>query len=192
MLEELYQACGLLASFIGTFVEGEVLLLTSVISAKMGMFNYYWGLIAAFFGAYVKDWLKFIVVKKQGNKLLDKKPKLKQKIDKSSVWFDKRPFFILSVYRLMYGMGTIIILMSGIKNISYLRFGIHSAISIALWIIVFGGFGWFCAEAMLSGINNLTDYKWYILGTLIVIGIVVWYYRHRPHDKYCLTPHPDA
>lgn len=191
MLESLYESCGLIASFFGTFIEGEVLLLTSVLSAKMGLFNYYWGLVAAFLGAYTKDWLKFLIAKKQGNKLLEKKPKLKEKIDKSSVWFDKRPYVIMSIYRLMYGMGTVILLMAGLKDMSYLRFGIHSAISIGIWVIVVGGFGYFCAEYMLAGINNLSSYKWYIIGSMVVIGLLVWFFKHRPHDKYCLTPVKD-
>jgi len=188
MLESLYEGCGLLASYLGTLLEGEIMLLTSVLSAKMGFFNYYWGLVAAFLGAYTKDWIKFIIVKKQGVKLINKKPSLKEKLDKSSIWFDKRPFVILSIYRFMYGMTTAIILMAGLRNISYLRFGIHSAIAIALWVAVLGGVGYFCAEAMMNNISAISDYKWYIIGSLIFIGILVWYFKQRPVDKFCLKP----
>ena len=192
MLENLYEGCGLLASFLGTFIEGEVLLLTAVVSAKLGMFNYFWGMVAAFFGAYTKDWLKFLVIKKHGNKLLEKKPKLKTKIDKSSLWFEKRPYLIMSIYRLMYGMSTVILLMAGLKDMSYLRFGIHSAISVALWVTIVGGIGYFCAESMINGIHNLSAYKWHIIGSMVIIGLGVWYFKHRPHDKFCLTPNNET
>lgn len=184
-METLYEGCGLLASYLGTLIEGEVLLLTSVISAKLGLFNYYWGLVAAFFGAYTKDWIKFLIVKKQGTKLLEKKPSLKTKIDKASVWYDKRPYFFLTFYRLFYGLSTVILLMSGLKQISYFRFGLHSAISIALWVGVIGGLGYFCAEAMMDNMNMIAEQKWKIIIGLIVVGLVVWFFKHRPNDNHC-------
>jgi len=186
MIESLYEGCGLLATYLGTLLEGEIILLTSVLSAKMGLFNYYWGLVAAFLGAYTQAWVKFLIAKKQGTKLLNKKPSLKEKLDNASVWFDKRPFVILSIYKFLYGMTTIIILMAGIRNISYLKFGIHVAISITLWVAVVGGVGYFCAEVMMDNIQVLSENKWYVIVTLVSIGLLVWLFKHRPHNDYCL------
>ena len=106
MIEGLYETCGYLASFLGTFIEGEILLLTSVLSAQMGHFNFYGGLVAAFFGAFFRDSIQFLIIKKQGKKLLEKKEKLQKKINKASGWFDKNPFLYLTLYRLMYGFST--------------------------------------------------------------------------------------
>ena len=183
----MYQGCGILASYLGTLIEGEIMLLTSVISAKMGLFNYYWGLVAAFFGAYTKAWIKYMIARKQGAKLLNKKPALKAKLDNASSWFDKRPYTFLSVYKFMYGMSTVVILMSGIKKISYLRFGIHAAIGIFLWVAVIGSLGYFCAEAMMENINKVTDYKFHIIGVMIVLGLGVWFFKHHKHDKHHFT-----
>lgn len=187
MLESLYEGCGLLATYLGTLLEGEIMLLTSVLSAKMGLFNYYWGLVAAFFGAYTQAWFKFLIAKKQGVKLINKKPKLKEKLDNASVWFDKRPFFILSIYKFLYGMTTVIVLLSGLRDISYIRFGVHTAIAIALWVTVIGGIGYFYAEAMMENMNTLSEYKWYVIGTLVSLGLSVWFFKRRPFDKECLT-----
>lgn len=191
-MEQLFETCGYLATFIGTFIEGEILLLTSVISAKLGYFNYFGGLIAAFWGAFIKDSLKFLIVKKQGTKLLAKKPDLQSKIDNASSWFDKRPFFYLSFYRLMYGFSTVILMMSGLKNISYTRFAIHSAISIALWVTILGGLGFFCADVMLDNLNFISDHKLEVIGVLAVIGLAYWFFVKRPHDNYCYIPMKDS
>ena len=140
MLEQLYETCGYLASFLGTLIEGEILLLTSVISAKLGYFNFFGGLVAAFFGAFVRDSIQFLLVKKQGSKLLLKKPKLQKKLDNASGWFDKKPLFYLTIYRMMYGFSTVIIMLSGLKeNISYKKFAFYTSIGIGLWIMVIGG-----------------------------------------------------
>jgi len=190
-MQTLFETCGYIATFLGTFIEGEILLLTSVISAKMGYFNYFGGLVAAFFGAYLKDWIKFIIVKKQGTKLLAKKPDLKNKLDDASSWFEKRPYLYLSTYRLMYGFSTAILMLSGLKDISYGRFAIHSAISIALWVTVLGGFGFFCAQTMLGDLNFLSDHKLEVVGVLAVIGLAYWFFVKRPKEKYCYTSKVD-
>jgi len=39
-MNELFETYGYVASFIGALLEGEILLLTTVISAKLGYFNY--------------------------------------------------------------------------------------------------------------------------------------------------------
>jgi len=185
MLQGLYETCGYLASFLGTFIEGEILLLTSVISAKLGYFNLIGGLVAAFFGAFLRDTLQFLLVKKQGRKLLIKKPKLQTKLDNASGWFYKNPFLYLTIYRLMYGFSTIIIMLSGLKeNISYPKFALHSAIGIGIWITLLGGFGYFCANVMIEQLNFLSDHSLQTIGVLTIIGLAYWFFIKRPKDRH--------
>lgn len=189
MLENLFETCGYVASFIGTFIEGEIFLLTSVISSQLGYFNFFGGLIAAFFGAFLRDSLQFLLVKKQGSKLLLKKPNLQKKLDDASTWFDKNPFLYLTIYRFMYGFSTVIILLSGLKgHISYTRFAIHSAIAIGLWIIVLGGFGYFCADIMIDKLHFLSEHSLQVIIVLVLIGLLYWYFVKRPKDKNHFEP----
>ncbi len=187
-MDELFETCGYLASFLGTFIEGEILLLTSVLSSKLGYFNYFGGLTAAFMGAFLKDSIKFMLVKKYGSKLLKHKPKLQAKLDSTSMWFEKRPFFYMTFYRLMYGFGTPILMLSGLKAIPYARFAFHSAIAVLIWIALIGGFGYFCAEIMVENLNFLKDNAVEVIGILSVIGLLYWLIIKRPHEKYCFKP----
>jgi len=185
MLEGLYETCGYLASFIGTLIEGEALLLTSVISAKLGYFNFFGGLVAAFFGAFTRDSILFFTVKKQGDKLLDKKPKLRDKLENASGWYNKNPVLYLTIYRLMYGFSTVIIMMSGLKKeISYPKFAMHSAIAVGLWISIVGGLGYFCASIMIENLEFLSEHSLEVVGVLSVVGLLYWYFVKRPKDKH--------
>lgn len=191
-MQSLFETCGYIATFLGTFMEGEILLLTAVLSAKMGYVNYFGAMVAAFLGAYIRDWTVFVLVKKQGKKLLAKKPKLQAKLDKASTWFEKRPLFFLSFYRLMYGFSTAILMLSGLKGVSYIRFGIHSAISTFLWVAIFGGLGFFCADLMLENLHFLSDHKLEVIAVLLVLGLAYWFFVKRPKDKYCFVPKTEA
>lgn len=186
MLEGLYETCGYVASFIGTFIEGEILLLTSVISAKLGYFNFYGGLLAAFAGAFLRDTVQFILVKNQGKRLLLKKPKLQAKLNKAAGWFNKKPFFYLTIYRLMYGFSTVIIMLSGLKeNITYPRFALQSAIGIGLWVGVIGGLGYFCAEIMIEQLNFVSNHSLELIAILSASGLAYWFFIKRPMEKKC-------
>lgn len=187
-MDQLFETCGVLASFLATFIEGEILFLTSIISAKMGYFNFYTGLGAAFLGAYIKDLIKFALVKKHGLKLLAKKPNLKLKLDNASSWFDKRPFMFLSVYRLMYGFSTAVLLLSGLRDTSFPRFAFHSAISVGLWVTVVGTIGFFCAELMLEKMNFISEHKIEVIGALAGLGLLYWVFVKRPWERHCFVP----
>jgi len=76
-------------------------------------------------------------------------------------------------------------MMSGLRNISYLRFGVHSALGIFLWVMVLGGFGYFCGEIMLSNIQSVGDYKFEIIGILALVGLGYWFFVKLPEDRYC-------
>ena len=189
MLEALFETCGYLASFLGTMIEGEVFLLTTVISAKLGYFNFFGGMVAAFFGAFLRDSILFLTVKKQGEKLLDKKPDLRVKLDNASGWYNKNPSLYLTAYRLMFGFSTVIIMLSGLKKeISYSKFAMHSAIGVAIWVSILGGFGYFCADMMIEKLNFLSEHSLEVIGVLSVIGLAYWFFVKRPKDLHCYTP----
>lgn len=182
------EGCGLVATFIGVLLEGEISMLTSIISAKMGLFSFYWALVVGFTASYMQTWFKFYIAKKHGSKLLNKKPKLKEKIDKTSKWFDKRPSFYLIIYKFIFGLTTVIIVLAGVKNMSYLKFGFFNAIATLLWLAIFGGLGYFCAEQMIENMNSLADKKCYIIGSLAMVSMLIWFLKHKPHNDHCLKP----
>ncbi len=186
-MEGLFETCGYLATFIGTLLEGEISLLTSVIGARLGYFNIYPAMVLAFLGAWTADWFKFIVGKTKGQVLLQKKPSLQAKIDKATIWFEKAPYLVLSFYKLFFGLTTIILLVSGIKDISYIRFAIHSAIGVALWIALLGGLGYFFGEIMITNIKLISEYKLQIVGGLFGIAFLYWILIKRPYEKKCLV-----
>lgn len=177
------QTCGYIVSYFGAILEGEILLLTAVISAKMGYMNFFGALVAVFAGAYTRDWMTFLLARKKGKEIIEKKPKIKAKIDTISSRVDKNPTLFLGINRLMYGFSTIIILMSGIGNISMRKFGILAAISSGLWVAIVGTLGYFCAEVMLQNIEWASANSKYIIGALVLIGLLYWFFTKRNQLK---------
>ena len=178
-MEELMRTCGYIVSYFGAILEGEILLLTAVIATKMGYMNLFGALAAVFAGAYTRDWMTFLLARKKGKEIIEKKPKVKAKIKAISSRVDKNPTLFLSINRLMYGFSTIIILMSGMGNVSMQKFGILAAISSGLWVLIVGILGYFCADVMLQNIEWASTNSKYIIGILVVIGLSSWFFRKR-------------
>ena len=139
-----------------------------------------------FLGSYAQGWFKYYVAKNHGQKLLKRSQKLNSKLETSSKWFDNHPELYLTIYKFMYGMTTVILVLSGIRGISYLKFAIYSAISSLMWVAAFGFAAYYCADALLSTFDKIGDFKQYIIGALIVLGLLVFYIRHRRHLKHCI------
>ena len=186
MIDSFAITCGYVATFMGTMLEGEISLLTSVLGAQMGYFNFYGAMAAGFAGAWVADWFKYVVGKTKGQKILYKKPKLQAKVDKYSQWFDKYPFLILTIYKFLFGFTTVLLIMAGLKNISYARFALHSAISVGLWTVVLGGLGYFYANAMVRNIQFVSMHSLEVIGVLALIAAGYWFFVKRPYRKECL------
>ena len=185
-MEELFESCGLLATFIATLLEGEVFFVTAIISSKLGLFSTKGAIIVGFLGSYVQGWFKYYIAKKHGRKLLQKSKKLEKKLAKNTAMFNKNPILFLVGYKFMFGLSTVILVLSGLGNINYFKFGLYSAISSILWVIFFGLSAYFCSEILLQSFEAIKDYKYYIIGTLIAIGFIVYDVRHRSHLMCCV------
>lgn len=185
----LLESCGYLATFVGVMMEGEVSLVSSVIGAKSGYYNFWIALFLAWLGAYVADWFKFLVARKKGVELLNKKPKLQAKLDKVAGWYDKNPELVLLVYKLFFGLTTLILIMSGLRKVSYLKFAIYSAISVGIWTSVLASFAFHCADALLNNIKWASANILPFLGILFTISFLIWFFIKRPYRKACLDCH---
>jgi len=186
MINSLFECCGLLATFLGALLEGEISMLTSIIGARSGYYNIYVAMILGFLGAWVADWFKFLVGKTKGQQLLKNKPKLQAKFDKMSVWFDAYPFLVLTFYKLFIGMTTIILLMAGVKGISVIRFAIHSALIVSLWVALLSGFGYYFAETMIMKFDQISMHKLEIVISLFLVAFLYWIFIKRPYQKACI------
>ena len=178
-MEELLQNCGYVAAYIGTLIEGELLLLTIALAAKVGYMNFYGAMGMAFLGAYTRDWLTFLLARKSGRAIINKKPSLKNKLTKVNGLMEKNPTLILSTYRLIYGFTTLIVLMAGISGISMKKFALFSFISNTLWIVVIGGLGYFCGELMIENLEQAGNHQEYVIGFLGVVGLLYWFFHKR-------------
>jgi len=178
-MQDFLEVCGYLGAYLGVFVEGEILFLTAIITAQLGYLNFWGILLAVFLGAQTSDWTFFLLGRIKGQEFVEKRPKLRAKMDKMSLHLEGHPNLILLSYRFLLGFRIVIPLMIGLSNISTKKFALFSVLSTGFWISVYGSFGYFCAEALLSNFQAAQQYRWEIITGLIIIGLSSKYFLRR-------------
>lgn len=176
-MEDFLSSGGYLATSAATFVEGEVLLLTSILAAKVANANYWGILAAAYLGAYTRDWIIFLLARKRGQRFIEKREQWAAKLARTQGWLLAYPNLVLIGYRMVYGFSTVIILLSGVSQMPAWRYGLLTALGCLLWVGIYGGLGWFFAEAMLHNLAFISQHVSYVLLGVGSVAALVYGYK---------------
>ena len=130
-MESFLEEFGYLALMIGSFFEGETAILIASSLIHKGFFSATPTIIAGFAGSFISDWLYYLIGRANGKLFVDKRPKLKSRLDPINILFQKHRLPILLSYRFLYGFRVIIpivIGMSGVKPSQFLFFSVASGL----------------------------------------------------------------
>jgi membrane protein DedA with SNARE-associated domain len=184
-LETLIQDYGYWAIFIGTFLEGETILVLGGIAAQQGLLDLYTVMLCAFCGSYAGDQLAFTIGRRYGTKILERRPKWKEKAD---YLFSKSARFItvwMVVFRFFYGLRNPTPWILGAGNVSYKKFLILNGIGAAVWAVTvaYGGYAFgILIESFMGKMKVFSK----IIIVIIFIGIIsvsIWYFLRKRRLK---------
>lgn len=187
MLENLLNDFGYLALFIGTFLEGETILVLAGLAAAHDYLDIKWVIFVAFIGSYAGDQLWYFLGRRYGITLLNKKPKWRKSADKALVYLKKYPDLWVLSFRFMYGLRTVMPVAIGLSGYPVKRYILLNGIGAIVWAIVLGGASYYFGAAIKTVLNNIKDYELYLFGLIIIIGTIFWIRRYQKNKK-ALTP----
>lgn len=184
-MDELLTSSGYLATASATFLQGEILYLTAVLAAKLNEANYAGILAAAFVGAYARDWLIFLLARKRGRRFIEKRQSWAAKLQRAQGWLEQHPIKLLLAYRMIYGFSTIVILLSGVSQLTALRYGILTGIGCLIWVGFYGILGWFFADAVIRHLTIISHYANHAMVAVFFLLLIYWLlkkYRAKERD----------
>lgn len=137
----LLQNYGYLAVFVGTFFEGETVLLLGSFAAHHNILNIWWLLLTASIGAFIGDQFYYHIGSKVGYKIIHKNSKLTEKFNRVSSFIEKYPTITILCMRFAWGLRTVIPISFGIKKYNYVHYFIVNIFASVLWatVIIFIG-----------------------------------------------------
>jgi membrane protein DedA with SNARE-associated domain len=168
---------GYLAVFVGTFLEGEAILVTAGFFAERGYLNVYTVGVVAFAGAYCGHCFWFWLGRAHGVKLLERFPRMKLHFGKSIRLFERYGAAAIIITQWLYGLRITCAVIIGMSRIGLMKFLIYEAISCAAWAAVITAAGYYFGRAIEKVLGRAAHIEKWGLLAIVVIAVGVWLYH---------------
>jgi membrane protein DedA with SNARE-associated domain len=180
--ELLLQKFGYLAVFVGTFLEGETILVMGGFFAERGYLTLPFVILTACAGAYAGHVFWFWLGRTQGVRILDRFPKMKRHFGKGIRLFERYGAPAIFITQWLYGLRITCAVIIGISKVSTIKFLLYEALTCIVWAIIIGTAGFYFGRAVERVLGRAAHIEKYGLLVLLVVGIGLWAY-HRWKDR---------
>src|SRR5438270_5673860 len=167
--ELLLHRFGYLAVFVGTFLEGETILVMAGFFAERGYLRLPLVVITACGGAYVGHVFWFFLGRTQGVRLLDRFPKMKKHFGRGIRIFERYGAPAIFITQWLYGLRVTCAVIIGISRISVFKFLALEALTCLIWAAVISAAGYYFGRAVEHVLGRAAHIeKWGLL--ILVVG----------------------
>ncbi len=173
-LSELIASYGYLAILIGTFLEGETILILAGFAAHMGILELSWVIVYAFAGSFSGDQLYFYIGRRYGPRIIAKRLSWQENAEKVYKHLHRHQNLLILSFRFFYGLRNVTPFAVGAAHVSRLRFFLLNMIGAIVWAVVFAYAGYLFGEAFRLFLSDFKRYELYVLVALVFIAILVW------------------
>ena len=173
-LEEAIQTYGYWAILVGTFFEGETILILAGFAARRGYLSLPWVIAAAVAGTICGDQLFFFLGRWRAAVTLQKHPAWSKKLAKAQKLLERFRTPLLLVFRFLYGLRSMIPFAVGTSHISTTRFVLFNVLGAMVWAAVIGEAGYLFGDTVQAVIGNVQRYEIYFFAGIASIGALVW------------------
>lgn len=177
MLQQFLHDFGYFALFLGTFFEGETILVLAGFLAFRGYMDINLVVVVAFFGSYAGDQLWYYMGRKHGRKLLARKPRWQLMGDKALEHIRKHPDIWVLSFRFVYGLRTVMPVAIGLSGYPPLRYLILNGIGAAIWALALGAAAYHFGAVLEGMLGSIKKYELWVLGALLLLGFGLWLRR---------------
>lgn len=179
-LKHVIEQYGYIALFVGTFLEGETILLLAGFAAHSPDFNLdlTWVIVAAFAGSLSGDQAAFFVGRYWGKKLMDRNEKWRSRAERVHAMLKKYHEVLILSFRFFYGLRNLTPFVLGSSDICARKFLFLNAIGAAVWAVVFAltgyTFGSLLENVLTRIINNVHHVEMAVLGVAVLVVVLLW------------------
>jgi|RhiMethySRZTD1v2_1073278.scaffolds.fasta_scaffold12160_11 membrane protein DedA with SNARE-associated domain len=171
---------GYLAVFVGTFAEGESMLLLGGYAAHSGYLSLPWVFGVAYVAAVCSDQLYFRLGRRFGHQLLAPRPRLKSKVAIALTIVERHSTLAVFAARFLWGFRIALPVAIGMGAMPTRRYLALNLVAAALWSTVIGSIGFGAAQLLSYVIADLYRYEREIIVALVLLALCVVLVRWWP------------
>lgn len=170
---------GYLAILLGTFLEGETVLILGGFAAHRGYLSLPTVIMVAFLGTVVGDQLFYYLGRRHSAAILARRPGWEAKIEKARHLVDTHKILIVLSFRFIYGLRTVIpftLALTGVSPTFFIPMNILGAI---IWAVGVGAAGYYFGHALEVFFGHLKQFELWIMLGIVLIGAMIWWVRFK-------------
>lgn len=170
---DLFARYGGIAVFLGTFLEGESLLIAAGALTQQGYLSPWVVWLSASLGAWCGHILWFSVGRRLGRTaLVSRWPALGRRIAQANRIVRGHPKTAIVVLQYLYGMRLLGAVIFGFTRLSFIRFAFYEAANCLLWAALFTATGFLLGQAAVSFFSGPMRFIWIAVSVLVLMEVV--------------------
>jgi membrane protein DedA with SNARE-associated domain len=175
-LEIILAQYGLIAVFLGTFFEGEIVVIAAGILASLDFLSLPMVFATAFAATLLGDQFFFFLGRKKGTAFLEKRGRKhwRKRAEKVHDLIHTHQNKILFGYRFLYGLRIPTLFAIGTSELSTQKFVFLNIVNSAIWTTLFVLGGYFFGDVFITVIDNAKAYGREVLIVIAIIAVAIW------------------
>ncbi|GAB6035646.1 DedA family protein [Fundidesulfovibrio butyratiphilus] len=182
-LEQLVRQYGYLALFVGTFLEGETILLIAGFLAHSGNLDLATCVLTAFLGSLSGDQTAFYIGRFKGKAFIEKRPSWKDKVERVHKMLERFHEVLILSFRFFYGLRNLTPFILGTTDIPGFKFFALNSVGAFVWAVTFGCAGYFFGTVVATVLKDVHHVEMIILVVAVVAFTGLWLYRRHKRTK---------
>ena len=182
-LAQLVTEYGYAAIAIGTFIEGETILILGGLAAHRGYLELPWVLVCAFLGTFAGDQFYFWLGRTRGAVFLARRANFKTRADKVFTLLEQHQVLLILGFRFIYGLRTLTPFLLGASMVSPMRFFVLNLLGGVVWTLTIGLLGYAFGITLEAILGDLKHYETWIFATVLVTGVAAWAWHLRSRNR---------
>jgi membrane protein DedA with SNARE-associated domain len=165
---------GYIFLFVGTFLEGEAVLILAGYFAFQTKLNIFGVILTAFAGSFLGDQFYFYIGRWRGRWLINLFPAMAGKFRRGLKLIEKYGAFVAFVSRFTYGFRILLPVILGMTRLSRIKFLYLNLGSAFAWALIFSAAGFLFGKSASFFIEDLDKYEPYVILVLCSIIGCMW------------------
>ncbi len=183
-LEELIVEYGYIALFVGTYLEGETILIIAGYLALDGILDLPLVILTAWLGSFAGDQTFFFIGHFKGMSFIEQRPGLQRNAAKAFRLFNRNQLAVILGFRFLYGIRNVTPFAIGSSGFSPPRFFFLNGLGALVWSITFASLGYHLGNFAEVMIAHVEKYEKTTFGIVFFCTLVYFLWRNlRKHKK---------
>ena len=168
---------GYVALFIGTFLEGETVVLLAAFLAHRGYLNLYLVIAVAAAGTILGDQCFYWIGRKRGPAFLKRRLTWRRRMWRARILIQRHELLIILIFRFLYGLRTVTPFALGMAGTRPRLFVPLNFVAGVVWAVAIGVLGYLLGELAANILGKAREVEAFCIGAIVLAGIVLWIVR---------------